>query len=170
LARRQLATILAPNILLGASWPLFADTEEITLGPIVLGSVLRRATNSVHLMVASSETTLGVGWFALVAVADQRRKEPEKMKQFWSTLSQGAKIGFIIGTVASAPFAVYIGVVSGTLGGGWGWNLAGKIGAMIGVVIAIILVAGIILLTGASVGGLIGSRIGRLFKGTRQTQ
>src|SRR6266550_4644483 len=127
-------------------------------------------TNSVHLTVASSETTLGVGWFALVAVVDQRRRGPKKMKQFWSTLSLGAKIGFIIGTVASAPFAVYIGVVSGTLGGGWGWNVAGKVGAMIGVVLTIILVAGAILLTSASIGGLIGSAIGRLFKGTRQTQ
>ena len=107
---------------------------------------------------------------ALVAVVDQRRRGPKKMKQFWSTLSLGAKIGFIIGTVASAPFAVYIGLVSGTLGGGWGWNVAGKVGAMIGVVLTIILVAGAILLTSGSVGGLIGSTIGRLFKGTRQTQ
>ena len=93
-----------------------------------------------------------------------------KMKKFWSRLSRAARIGSIVGTAASVPCAVYIGVVSGTLGGGWGWSLAGPFGTVVGIVAMIIFVAGSILLVGASIGGLIGSMIGRLLKRTRQTQ
>jgi hypothetical protein len=92
------------------------------------------------------------------------------VKKFWSKLSRAGRIGFIVGTVASVPFAVYVGVVSGTLGGGWGWSLAGPFGTLIGVVVMIIFVAGATLLVGASIGGLIGSMIGRVLEGTRTTE
>jgi len=92
------------------------------------------------------------------------------MKKFWSSLSLAARIGSIVGATASVPLAAYIGVVLGTLGGGWGSSLAGPFGALVGIVVMIIFVAGSMLLVGAGVGGLIGSMIGRLLKGTRQTQ
>jgi hypothetical protein len=92
------------------------------------------------------------------------------MMKFWSGLSLATRIGSIVGATASVPFAVYTGVVLGTLGGGWGWSLAGPFGTLVGIVVMIIFVAGSMLLVGASVGGLIGSMIGRLLKGTRQTQ
>ena len=92
------------------------------------------------------------------------------MKKFWSKLSRAGRIGSIVGAAASVPFAVYIGVVSGTLGGGWGWSLAGPFGTLVGIVVMILFVAGSILLAGASIGGLIGSMIGRVLEGTRKTQ
>ncbi len=70
-----------------------------------------------------------------------------------------------MGTAASAPFAVYIGVLSGTLGGGWGWSVAKEPGTLIGVVLAITFVAGTILLFGAGVGGAIGHIVDRLMSG-----